>query len=182
MENQRIRLSKKMLKDALIDLLQINLIEKITVYEICERAQINRTTFYKYYGSQYDLLDDIEADIFKELEVLLSTDDPANDDGLTRTLRYIEQEHKKCQLLANSTTDKKFGEKLFNLPVIKTQVEKIALREYKNAEIEYIHTFIYLGGYAIIQRWINKEERESPEEIAQLTRKLMFKIVSPATL
>jgi len=181
MENQRIRLSKKMLKDALIDLLSDHIIGKIKIYEICERAQINRTTFYKYYGSQYDLLDDIEADIFRELEMLLNTDYQKNADGLTGILIYFEQEHKKYQLLMNSTTDRKFGEKLFNLPIIKARMEKISLLEYTNAETEYIHTFMYLGGYAIIQKWINKEERESPEEIAQLVNKLMYKIISPIT-
>jgi len=181
MENQRIRLSKKMLKGALIDLLQDKQLENITIYEICERAQINRTTFYKYYGSQYDLLNDIEADIFKEIEELLSTCDLKNVDGLTRTLMYFDQERKKCQLLINSTTDKKFGEKMFNLPIIKTLMEKFTQGEYTNEETEYIHTFIYLGGYAIVQRWINLENRESPEEIAELIRKLMIKIISPDT-
>jgi len=166
-----------MLKDALIDLLQDHLIEKLTIYEICERAQINRTTFYKYYGSQYDLLDDIEADIFKELELLLGSDDSENEDGLARTLVYLEQERKKCKLLINSTTDQKFAEKLFNLPVVHQLVEKHSLREYTELETKYIHTFIFLGGYAIIQKWINSEERESPEEIAQLIRKLIIEII-----
>ena len=46
MENQRIRLSKTMLKNALIRLLANKSIDKITVYELCAEAQINRTTFY----------------------------------------------------------------------------------------------------------------------------------------
>ena len=60
MENQRIRLSKAMLKNALMRLLKEKPIEKISIYELCAAAQINRTTFYKYYGSQYELLADTE--------------------------------------------------------------------------------------------------------------------------
>ena len=63
-----MRLRKTLLKDALIQLLQEKPIGKITIFELCGRAQINRTTFYKYYGSQYDLLDDIERDLFTELD------------------------------------------------------------------------------------------------------------------
>lgn len=55
-------------KNALIELLGEKPLEKITVYEICRKAQINRTTFYKYYGSPSDLLEDVEKDFFREVE------------------------------------------------------------------------------------------------------------------
>ena len=72
MENQRVRLSKMLLKNALIKLLKEKPLEKITIYELCAEAQLNRVTFYKYYGSQYDLLTDIENDCFRKLEEILS--------------------------------------------------------------------------------------------------------------
>ena len=72
MENQRIRLTKSLLKNALLELLAQKPIEKIAICEICAHAQVNRTTFYKYYGSQYDLLAEIEEDRFAKLEEALS--------------------------------------------------------------------------------------------------------------
>ena len=68
MENQRIRLSKTLLKNALVELLRVKRIDKISISELCEAAQINRTTFYKYYGSQYDLLSEMEQDFFQQLQ------------------------------------------------------------------------------------------------------------------
>ena len=67
-ENQRVRLTKLMLKDALVDLLEKTPLQQITITEICERAEINRTTFYKYYSSECDLYDDIENDFITILE------------------------------------------------------------------------------------------------------------------
>ena len=72
MENQRIRLSKTLLKNALVHLLQKKPLNKISVLEICETAQINRTTFYKYYGSQTDLLNEIESDFLAQLDESLA--------------------------------------------------------------------------------------------------------------
>ena len=46
MENQRIRLTKTLLKNALLVLLGKKPIERIAVSEICAKAQVNRTTFY----------------------------------------------------------------------------------------------------------------------------------------
>ena len=65
-ENQRIRLSKKMLKDALIEILQTSNFQNLSITEICSKAEINRTTFYKYYSNERDLYDEIESDFFKE--------------------------------------------------------------------------------------------------------------------
>lgn len=68
MENQRIRISKTMLKNGLLKLLKEKTLNQITVYELCQVSQINRTTFYKYYGSQEELLNEIETDFLKQLD------------------------------------------------------------------------------------------------------------------
>ena len=49
-------MTKKIIKDTFIEMLEKKNIQKIYVRELCEKADINRSTFYKYYESQYDLL------------------------------------------------------------------------------------------------------------------------------
>ena len=44
-ENRRVKMTKKMMKDALLELLEKQPIEKITVTDICEKADVNRSTF-----------------------------------------------------------------------------------------------------------------------------------------
>lgn len=175
MENQRIRISKAMLKEALIQLLQEKAIGKISIYELCDRAQVNRTTFYKYYGSQYDLLEDIEADIFEDLERLLLTveDGPSN---LGPVLDYLIKERRKCLVFINSTVDKQFAEKLFNLSIIREQFEKNTPGIIKNVPHEYVLLFFCHGAYAIIVEWLNKENRESTAEISDAINALASKL------
>ena len=49
--NQRTRLSKILLKNALMDLLgEKGSVAKISVRELCERADLNRSTFYAHYS------------------------------------------------------------------------------------------------------------------------------------
>ena len=168
MENQRIRLSKKMLKEALIQLLQKKTIEKITIYELCDTAQINRTTFYKYYGNQYDLLDEIENDFFNELEEYLTLDQPEDINCLKRILENLEREQATCRVLINSVPDLAFSEKLFSLPAIQSFIKFHMPQYYTPSQEEYFRLFFCQGGYAIIRKWLNKENRESPEEIAGL--------------
>ncbi|MGN1168206.1 MAG: TetR/AcrR family transcriptional regulator [Lachnospiraceae bacterium] len=173
MENQRIRISKTMLKNALIDLLQEKPIETITIYELCRRATINRTTFYKYYGSQYDLLEDIEKDVFKELEERLAIACKKGEMGFSSALEYIIQEQKKCLVLMNSTADKDFAKKLFELPIINNLFQiNINIPFEKEMEL-YVTSFLYNGGYSVIREWANRGFQESPEQIEQLIIKLI---------
>lgn len=52
----RVRRTQKLLWEALIALLEHQDFEAISVKDICDRAMIHRTTFYKHYEDKYDLL------------------------------------------------------------------------------------------------------------------------------
>ena len=56
----RVRYTQKVLKDSLLQLLEKKPINKITVKEVCELAELNRATFYAHYTDCLDLLESIE--------------------------------------------------------------------------------------------------------------------------
>ena len=53
----RVRRTHKLLWEALMAELSERAFEEITVKEICERAMVHRTTFYKHYEDKYALLE-----------------------------------------------------------------------------------------------------------------------------
>jgi AcrR family transcriptional regulator len=53
----RVRRTHKLLWEALMALMTERAFEEITVKEICERAMVHRTTFYKHYEDKYALLE-----------------------------------------------------------------------------------------------------------------------------
>lgn len=178
MENQRIRLSKAMLKNALMGLLKEKPIEKITVYELCAAAQINRTTFYKYYGSQYELLTDAENDYFRKLENVLSENASNGSDSLCRVLETLLADKEAFMTLAGSLPDKDFSDKLFNLPAIRMQFDMAIPDAFSDREKEHLRVFFYQGGYALIRDWLGSgDSRESSSVMAGflygIIRKLM---------
>ena len=65
--DRRVKYTKMVLKDALLEILQERPIERVTVKEICERADVNRSTFYVHYGSPQELLDSICRDLYEEI-------------------------------------------------------------------------------------------------------------------
>ena len=67
--NQRSRLSKMLFKNALMDLLkEKGSVAKISVRELCDRAQLNRSTFYAHYNEPNDLLAEIENELLEATE------------------------------------------------------------------------------------------------------------------
>lgn len=177
-ENQRIRITKKMLKDSLIRLLHENSIHKIFVKDICEAAQINRTTFYKYYGSQYDLLADMEDDVLNQISSYLSFDFAVGSTTqlLTEIMTFINENIDLCRLLLYNNIDPDFPEKLFSLQSIRELISQQSPSAYGTEKLEYISDFLVNGGFGVMKRWINKENRESPKEIAALLNDLIMRI------
>src|SRR5690348_6972782 len=73
----RVRRTYKFLWEALIALMSERDFESITVTDICERAMVHRTTFYKHYEDKYGLLyhgiqDQLNA-LFDEVEAQFET-------------------------------------------------------------------------------------------------------------
>ena len=67
MENRRTKLTKRLLKESLIEILYKKDISHITIKEVCENADLNRSTFYSYYQSIYQLLEEITNDMISHV-------------------------------------------------------------------------------------------------------------------
>jgi AcrR family transcriptional regulator len=184
-ENQRVRLTKEMLRKSLTELLFVKNIHKISVREICERAEINRTTFYKYYGSQYDLLTDMENQVLNEIEGYLTprVDNIKYDLSiLDQMITFVGEHPDLFQILFNNNIDTKFPQKLFNLPVIREPLTDHLQTMYGNNSHEYVFSLIVNGGFSVIKDWINKANRESPEEIAGILKLTISRLLFDSIL
>ena len=136
-------MTRRMLKDALTEMLRETDIYHVSIRELCQRADINRTTFYKYYGSQFDLLTDME--------------------------NHLEF----GRLIINNNVDPLFPQKLFSLPELRETVLTRCSGQEDGPMQEYLFHFITYGAYRIISMWVNKEQREAPAEIAHLLMRLI---------
>ena len=96
-DNRRVVMTKKIIKDTFIEMLEKKNIQKIYVRELCEKADINRSTFYKYYESQYDLLAEMENDLLMEIEEKCMDKDDVK--GLNNILCFLN-DNKKLYLVA----------------------------------------------------------------------------------
>lgn len=66
-ENRKVAYTKQAIRSAFISLLQERPVEKISVTALCAAADINRTTFYRYYLDIPDLMERIEDEHYRML-------------------------------------------------------------------------------------------------------------------
>jgi AcrR family transcriptional regulator len=64
-DDLRVRRTRKMLLEALIDLSVEKGFPNVTVSDICEKAMVNRSTFYRHYLDKYALLDEYMEEVTK---------------------------------------------------------------------------------------------------------------------
>lgn len=67
----RVRYTKKILKESLLKFLKEKPINKITVKEVCDLAELNRATFYSHYSDCFALLESIEDELVESFGQVL---------------------------------------------------------------------------------------------------------------
>lgn len=65
--NQRFQDTEKRMEFAMLELLKTTDFDKITVKKLCEKAEVNRSTFYAHFIDIYDLMDKMEVELRKEM-------------------------------------------------------------------------------------------------------------------
>lgn len=178
-EDRRIAMTKRLLKNAFIEMLHDKDIYHISIRELCENADVNRTTFYKHYGNQFDLLDDMENDFIEMFEKIISEDKNHGQTGVEQLLTFLEDNIDFVRLLFNTNVDPKFPKKLFSSAAIEKSAED-AMSNLPMPDREYIFRYILFGSYETVKYWLNKNERESPSEIARIVLDRFFLNINQA--
>ena len=171
-EDRRTAMTKRMLKDALTELLRETDIYHVSIRELCEKADVNRTTFYKYYGSQFDLLSEMERDLLQSIERTLCSQQDFRENIIERVIAYLETDIDFIRLLLNSNVDPQFPEKLFSLEPIR-RMSGDSRPGLSDSESEYYFCFIQYGAYEMVHKWVNKEKRESPAQVAAMINRFI---------
>lgn len=158
--NQRTRLSKILLKNALMDLLsEKGSVTKISVRELCERAYLNRSTFYAHYSEPKELLEEVEAELLDATREHLQKIGAENDIGAHRYLLsfliYIKENDKPFRTLLIDAGDPEFRSKFMQQSIIQF-VENLDIAFPKEQE-QYIYSYILNGSTGVIIQWMRSD-------------------------
>lgn len=176
--NQRVMLTKRLLKEALIAILGRKRIEQVSVTELCREAGINRSTFYAHYGIPQDVLTDIKEEFADQLAASI---DRVRDEGDPRhclecVCRYIF-EHRALErvILTNSSDDEVVEAALrSSFQVWGTTSPFLRVQDLDDASRSLAVAFYCHGIFRVIREWIRNDIPKTPEEVADVLYRILF--------
>ncbi|ENH95906.1 TetR/AcrR family transcriptional regulator [Gracilibacillus halophilus YIM-C55.5] len=170
--DRRKKYTRMVLKESLIQELEVKPLSAITVKEICAKADINRSTFYAHYNDQYDLLYKIEEEIIEDMNQFLSnynfTKEEESIKMTQKLLEYIISKEDICRVLLNKHADTTFEKRVMNVArqfIIKNTLTNTTVDQTTS---EYWSTFVISGIINVIKDWLEDGMNQSPYEMAQM--------------
>lgn len=167
--------TKHILAQSLKKLMAQKPLEKITIRELTNHANMNRQTFYYHFEDIYDLLKwTFQQETFRLLDV--PQDSVIWKDGLLQLFKYLEENKAFCLCALHSLGRghlKRFFysdiHRIFG-KVIKEFGEKShAPKEY----MEFLTHFYTISLAALIESWLLGEMDQTPEEIINMVNILV---------
>lgn len=163
--------SRRLIKQAFIELMQEKNIEKITVTDIITRADINRGTFYAHYKDTRDVMEQIINEIIIKVKGFIGEmhyknffKDPMP--LLSEISDWLKKDLKFYKILINSRGSEHFLAKLRDIIVKQIQTDSDIPEHIKKTPQFFIYTHFIAGGIInLYQVWLQGDIDNSIEEI-----------------
>lgn len=172
--NRRVKYTKMVLNESFLKFMAEKPISRITVKEICEDADVNRSTYYVHYTDPYDQLKKLEADIMVNMAIYVDgvTTEGLHDDKkqleiMKGVLEYIKSKQHIFQVLLTKGGDYDlqkdilsfFGERLFASDNSENPEDKV---------LHYKYIYASTGAFGMIYHWIVDDSEMSVDELAKM--------------
>ncbi|NMN00809.1 TetR family transcriptional regulator [Bifidobacterium sp. DSM 109958] len=186
-ESRRTRYTRQAMSDALIDLLRDHPLSSISVTALCERADVNRSTFYAHYDAIADLLQDIEDDtmawVTGALDRITARPDPsAIEDDIARICRYIADNRRHLQVLMSQKAGIDFPERLLGLVYGRSVIaERMGAGSLGDSEADRRMHFVVSGSIGLIRHWMDTDLGDPPEAVAHTIFTMALPTIIPLT-
>ena len=176
-ESRRSKMTRRLMKDALMELMENRPLASVSITELCSRADVNRSTFYSYYSDLLQVLKEIEDDIIGQLPEAKPIEDCSDLDkqlieDFTLFFGYVRKHARDFFILLQS------GDSHFREHLIDT-----IMRRFRRATTETIDplmrrwSYIYClnGTFGMIRDWISQDFPMSDREFAELVLLMGFR-------
>ena len=191
-EDRRITRSKRALRGALIALIEERGLDAITVNDLCERADLNRGTFYNHFHDKENLLTALENEVLAEVALLQARMQSVTLGDmlafrvagrpvpvLVDLFEYLRGESDFLRAVLGSGGDVRFGPRLREA-VCENLVQNILHEKYRTNPTPFVCYYVafYASAYlGIIARWVENGCPETPEEMARIAMRLL--VITP---
>ena len=164
------------LQETYIDLLKKKPAHEISIVELCEQADINRTTFYRYYKDLDDLGEKMTEELFQQIFSILNAAPQPGVSAQKQILQALNatlKNRKLCRhLLSDSHSD--LAEKILeeNLTLIKATVLSTGCTP---EEGDLFYSYLCGGLARLWVNWINSNFKTPKEKVALIIEEIIVR-------
>lgn len=164
--------SRRMIRQAFLELIQEKDVEKITVTDIISRADINRGTFYAHYQDIRDLMEQIGNEIIAKVVGVLDEFHFQNflHDPLPLLMKisdWLEEDLDYYRILVNARGSEAFLTKLKEIFIRQMETDSDIPEEIKKSPEFTIHLHFMAGGIInLYQVWLRGGLDNTIQEIS----------------
>lgn len=164
----RVRYTRMVIEQSFLELLKQKPAGKITVTELCEKAQINRATFYKHYLDVPDLLEKLEQRLFDRIRNAFADQGTDLKTFLVEMIQYTLKDRELFMYLGGDNGDPNLMTKTF-MVCYESAYPLVArnMPELKENERQMLYHYMSHGAGGVLTWWIKDGMREDPQELAQ---------------
>ncbi|MCM1412667.1 MAG: TetR family transcriptional regulator C-terminal domain-containing protein [Lachnospiraceae bacterium] len=177
--DRRTRRTKALLLKGLMQLMETKDIKDISVKELSDLVDINRSTFYLHYSDIYDMLDQIENELFVEFNDILDRTicrefEPVSaQTALFEIFSFLERHRDVAKTIIGPHGDLSFVNRMRDL--VKERIHNLLDSNQPRGDYAYIEAFVVSGCVGVIETWLGHPDPRSPEEISMMCSTLLTK-------
>lgn len=163
----RIKRTKELINNAMLELIKEKPIEKITPTELCRRATINRNTFYSHYKSTGEVLDGIGNELFEAVDNSLN-DNNTPVEAITILCKMLKANQKLSNLIFSKNASAKIMNRVFEI-TNKFNMSKMSSEDNNLTETQkqMLSSYTIMGSAAALEQWVKNGMTEEPESVAK---------------
>lgn len=177
--DQRIMLTKRLLLEALMSMLERQPMADIRVTDLCREAGINRATFYRHYAIPQDVLEEAADELIRDLDRLARPLTSAADleQALERMCTYLLEHKRFVTTLIRCRSDDGVA-RIFSDMSLESQTwlresQKRSGMDEDSFRLSCI--FLLSGVYSVVREWLFGDIDKTPAQIARLVMGLLDK-------
>lgn len=177
----RVRYTKRVIQDSVIALVQENPFHKITLTEVCRLAEINRTTFYKYYTDIYDWKEQLEREcLSRTSDVVLSADAPTSvNEILTRQFQDMKDNAQLYGLISSPNFESGVLDMCLSMCLEKADADTTLFEGYEtDSRRRWNCHYVVYGMRGVITCWLKDGMKEEPKVLASYCTEWMYKLLT----
>lgn len=185
--DRRVRKTRRLLRQGLTQLMKEKRVQDITVRELSELCDINRGTFYLHYRDVFDMVEQVEQEVFEELcRVLDKAPCQEGKDSarpmLSHFFTYLQDNVDMGQVLTGPNGDLAFVNRLKGLIQDKIrQVWPLICPDASGEAVNYVSAYITSGCVGLVEAWLAGGAQEPPGKMAALCEQLILASMRPPT-